>query len=116
MFCNNCQGQNAYWCSSKIVQRPAQNQPKPQNDKTDVVVVSLLSKLYRSHTQCNVSSIYLEQIFACRVDVQLIFKKVRRNKKIYTKCKSEKISGAESASVINLKMELLVKIVNDFKL
>ena len=47
------------------------------------------SHLGRSHTQCNASSIYLKQAFACRIDVQLIFKNVRRNKKVYTKCKSE---------------------------
>ena len=33
----------------------------------------------------------------CRVEVQLIFKNVRRNKKVYTKCKSEEITEAESA-------------------
>ena len=52
----------------------------------------------------------------CRVDVQLIFKNVRRNKKVYTKCKSKKIPEADTALVIELKMELLVKIVMDFKL
>ena len=52
----------------------------------------------------------------CRVDVQLIFKNVRRNKKVYTKCKLKKIPEADSALVIELKMELLVKIVMDFKL
>ena len=52
----------------------------------------------------------------CRVDVQLIFKNVRRNEKVYTKCKSEKIPEAGSALRIDLKMELPVKIVNDFNL
>ena len=33
------------------------------------------------HTNCNTSSIQLEQKFMCRVDVQLFFKNVRRNKK-----------------------------------
>ena len=33
--------------------------------------VSLLSNLNRSHNQCNVSSIDLEQAFVCRVDVKL---------------------------------------------
>ena len=72
-----------------------------------IVVVSLLSNLDRSYTQRNASSIYLHVFI---IDVQLIFKNPRRNKKVYTKCKSEKIPEAD------LKMELLVKIVNNFKL
>ena len=32
------------------------------------------------------------------------------------KCKSKKIPEADSAPVINLKMEILVKVVNDLKL
>ena len=64
---------------------------KPQIDIKSIVVVSLFSNLDRSHTQCNASSKYLEQTFVCRVNVQLIFKNVRRNKKLYTECKSEKI-------------------------
>ena len=30
------------------------------------------------------------QIFVCRIDIQIIFKNVGKNKKVYTKCKSEK--------------------------
>ena len=46
----------------------------------------------------------LQQIFVCRVDVQSIFKNGRRNKNIYTKCKSEKIPEAGSTPrVIDLK-------------
>ena len=71
---------------------------KPQNDIKSVVAVSLLSNSNRPHTQYNASSKYIEQTFVCRVDVQLIFKNVRRNKKLYTKCKSEKIPEADSAS------------------
>ena len=82
----------------------------------DIVMVFLLSHLDRSYTKCNRFSIYLEQTFACRVDVQLIFKTVRRNKKVYTKRKSEEISEVDSTSVIDLKMELLVKVLDDFKL
>ena len=44
---------------------------------TDIVVVSLLSSLDRSHTQYNASSIYFEQTFVCINDVQLIFKNAR---------------------------------------
>ena len=50
--------------------------------------------LNRSYRQGNDSSIYREQTFVCRVDVQLILK---RNKKIYTKCKPGKIHKADSA-------------------
>ena len=39
-------------------------------------------------THYDASSIYLEQIFVCRVDTQLLFEDVRRNKKIYFKYKS----------------------------
>ena len=61
----------------------------------EIVLISLLSNLDKSHTQCNVSSIYLEQTFVYGADVQLIFKNVMRNKKIYTK--SGKILEADSA-------------------
>ena len=64
---------------------------------TDIAVLSLLSNMGRSHTQWNTSSIYLEQTFMCRIDVQLIFKTVERNVRVYTKCKSEKILEADSA-------------------
>ena len=81
-----------------------------------IFVLSLLSTLDKSHTQCNASIIYPEQTFVCIVDIQLIFKNARRNKKVYTKCKSEKYSGQIQHPIIGFKMELLVKIVNDFKL
>ena len=52
----------------------------------------------------------------CRDDVQLIFKNVRSNKKVYTKFKSEKYPRQIQHPVIDRKMELLAKIVNDFNL
>ena len=52
----------------------------------------------RCYTQCNVSSIYLEQTFVCTFDVQLIFKNARRNKKVYTKCKPEKSPEEDSVT------------------
>ena len=65
---------------------------------TDIVVVSLLSNLDKSHTQCNAFSIYLEQAFVCRVDLQLIIKNVRRDKNLsMLNVKSEKIPEADSA-------------------
>ena len=39
----------------------------------------------------------VKETFVCRVDVPLIFKNVRRRKKVYNKCKSEKIPKADSA-------------------
>ena len=36
-------------------------------------------------------------ICVCRVDVLLLFKNARRRKKVYNKCKSEKIPKADSA-------------------
>ena len=85
---------------------------------TDIIVfVSLLSNLNMSHTQCNASSIYLEQTFVCKVDVRLIFKNVRRNKKAYIpNVNLTKYARKIQHPVIDLKMELLVKIVNYFKL
>ena len=56
------------------MQRTVPSLPKPVNDMTEIVVVSLLSNLDRSHTQCNASSIHPEQKFMCIVDVQLILK------------------------------------------
>ena len=64
---------------------------------TDIAVVCLMSNLDRSHTQSTTSSIYLKETFECRVDIQVICKNVWKNQKIYTKCKSEKISEADSA-------------------
>ena len=64
---------------------------------TVIVVVSLLSNLDRSHTKCSASNIYLEQTFVYRGDIQLTFKIVRGNKKVYTKCKSEKTTKTVSA-------------------
>ena len=51
-----------------------------------------------------------------RVDIPLIFKNIRRRKRVYKKCESEKICKADSAHVTDLKMELCVRIVNDCKL
>ena len=89
---------------------------------TNTVVVSLLSNLDRSYTNCNASiytpSIYFEQKFVCRVDIELIFKSVRRNKEVYTRCKSKKNNRGRFRTpyVTDLKMEFFVKVVNDFKL
>ena len=61
----------------------------------DIVLVSLLLNLDRSHNQWNSSSMHLKQTFVCSVDVQLVLKNIRRNKRVYTK--SEKIPEANSA-------------------
>ena len=66
----------------------------------NIVVVYLLSNLNRSYTNYN-NSIYTfrtnRNLCAGLNDLQLIFKNVRRNEKVYTKCKSEKITEADSA-------------------
>ena len=58
----------------------------------------------------------VKQIFVCRVHVPLIFKNVKRRKKVYNKCKLKKYPRQIQHRVTDLKMELLVKIVNDCKL
>ena len=63
---------------------------KTSKRMADIVGVALLPNFDKSYTQCKASSIYLEQTFVGRVDVQLIFENVGRNKKVYNKCKSEK--------------------------
>ena len=81
-----------------------------------IFVESPLSNIDRSHNQRNAANIKVEETFVFRVDVQLLFENVGRNKKIYTKCKSEKLPEVVQHPVIVLKMQLLVKFVNDFKL
>ena len=79
----------------KVSRNSAKTCPK-LNDIANIVVVSLLSNLDRFHTNCNASSIYVQQKFVHRVDAQLIFKNVSGNKKVYTKFKSEKITEANT--------------------
>ena len=55
--------------------------PKSENDMTEIFFASLLSYLDSSHTKYNASSIYLDQTSARRVNVQLIFKNIRGNKR-----------------------------------
>ena len=83
---------------------------------TDIVAVSLLSNLDRSYTRRNASSIYLEQILVCRVDVQLIFKNVRKSKRSILNMNLKKYPKQIQHLVIDLKKELIVKIIIDFKL
>ena len=52
----------------------------------------------------------------CRVDVPLIFKNVRRRKKSIVNVNLKKYLSHIQHPVTDLKMELLAKIVNDFKL
>ena len=80
------------------------------------IAVSLLPNLDMSLTEYNASLSYLEQTLVRRVDVQLICKNVRRNKKVYIKCKFVKYPRQIQHSVKDLKMELLVKTVSEFKL
>ena len=58
----------------------------------------------------------VKQTFVRRFDVPLIFKNVRRRKKVYNKCNLKKYPRQIQHPVTDFKMELLAKIVNDFKL
>ena len=80
---------------------------------TDIAMVSLLSNLDKSHNQYNASSIYLEQTFLCKVDLQLNF---RRKKRSILNVNLKNYRRQIQHPAIDLKMELTVKIVNDFKL
>ena len=53
----------------------------------------------------------------CRAVVTLIIKNVRRRKKVYNKCKSEKKYPRQiQHPVTDLKKKLLAKIVSDFEM
>ena len=80
---------------------------------TDITMVSLLSNLDKSHNQCNASSIYLEQTFVCKVDLQL---NVRRKKRSILNVNLKNYPRQIQHPAIDLKMELTAKIVSDFKL
>ena len=80
---------------------------------TDITMVSLLSNLDKSHNQCNASSIYLEQTFVCKVDLQL---NVRRKKRSILNVNLKNYPRQIQHPAIDLKMELTAKIVSNFKL
>ena len=54
-----------------------------------------LTKTSKRHDRHCCGTPVVKQTFVCRVP--LIFKNVRRKKKVYNKCKSEKIPKADSA-------------------
>ena len=56
-----------------------------------------LTKTSKRHDRHCCGIPVVKQTLVCRVDVPLIFKNVRRRKKVYNKCKSEKIRKADSA-------------------
>ena len=73
--------------------------------------------IWTDHTPSAIVLVYtFKKRSGCSVNVHLIFKIVRRNEKVYIKCKSENYPRQIQHRVIDLKMRLLVKIVNDFKL
>ena len=80
---------------------------------TDIAMVSLLSNLDKSHNQCNAFSIYLEQTFVCKVDLQL---NVRRKKRSILNVNLKNYPRQIQHPAIDLKMELTAKIVSNFKL
>ena len=59
---------------------------------TDVVVFIPVDKHGQVPDSMQCSSVYFEQTFVCRVYVRLIFKNVKKNKNVYTKCNLKKIS------------------------
>ena len=58
----------------------------------------------------------VKQTLLCRVDVLLIFKNVRRKKRSIINVNLKKYARQIQHHVTDLKMELLVKIVNGCKL
>ena len=50
----------------------------------------------KRHDRLCCGTLVVKQTLMCRVDVPLIFENVRRRKKVCNKCKSEKISKADS--------------------
>ena len=97
------------------MQRPTQSWPEPQNDMTDIVLVWLLSNLDMPPPNAMLL-VYIMKSWRDRVHVQLIFKNVTRDKKVYTKYKSEKYPKQIQHPVIDLKKKILVKITNEFNL
>ena len=56
-----------------------------------------LTKTSKQHDRHCCNAPVVKQIFVCRVDIPLIFKNVRRRKKVYNKYKSEKIPKVDLA-------------------
>ena len=56
-----------------------------------------LTKTSKRHDRHCCGIFFVKQTFVCRADVPLIFKNVRRRKKVYNKCKSDKKYKADSA-------------------
>ena len=86
-----------------------------KSTKKSAKICAKLTKTSKRHDGhcCGIPVVILTLV--SRVMVPLIFKNVRRIKEVYNKCKSEKIPKRIQHPVIDLKMELLLKIVNDFK-
>ena len=59
-----------------------------------------LTKTSKRHDRVCCGTPVVKPTFMCRVDVSLIFKNVRRRKKVYNKSKSEKMRNANSAPCI----------------
>ena len=55
-----------------------------------------LTKTFKQHDRYCCGIPVVKQTLVCRVDVPLVFKNIRRKKKVYNKCKSEKIRKAHS--------------------
>ena len=68
-----------------------------KSTKKSAKICAKLTKTSKRHDRHCCGIPVVKQTLVCRVDVPLIFKNVRRRKKVYNKCKSEKIPKADSA-------------------
>ena len=101
--------------AKKIVQKPAQSSPKPQKNMTEIVVVSL-PNLNWSHVQNNASSsIYHEQTFVS-INFWQMLREIKMSCKLKKYINLKKYHMQNQHPVTDIKMELLVEFVNDFKL
>ena len=73
-----------------------------------------LTKTSKRHDRYRCGIPVVKLTFVCRVVVPLIFKNVRRRKRSIINVNLKKYPGQIQHPVIDLKMELLFKIVNDF--
>ena len=112
---------NPFWFSTKICHKAAFTINKQYSKSTIKVprksakICPKLIKTSKRHDRHCRGIPVVKQTLMCRVDVPLIFKMLGEEKRsiINVNLKRRK---ADSAHVTNLKMELLIKMVNDCKL
>ena len=93
---------NPFWFSTKICHKAAFTINKQYSKSTIKVprksakICPKLTKTFKQHDRHCCGIPVVKQTLVCRVDVPLVFKNIRRKKKVYNKCKSEKIRKAHS--------------------